>query len=153
LKTFCELWLRVLSIAYNNCIPRRSAYILTLYDNITLNSIFCDNNEFNFESLIEKECSEKCSNACKQTFFRIVETKTHESQSNEDKYIIYVNLYIQYNTHIPCVCPLIDSAPGHHTDMRSVSLEPVGPEVCKVEKNFPKSGRITQQKCFATNAF
>ncbi len=37
------------------------------------------------------------------------------------------------------VCPAIDSAPGHDRDMRPISLEPVGPEVCDGNKIFPKS--------------
>jgi hypothetical protein len=34
-----------------------------------------------------------------------------------------------------CVWPAIDSAPGHHTDMKSVSLEPVEPEGVQREKS------------------
>ncbi len=45
-----------------------------------------------------------------------------------------------YNILILCVCvcvwPAIDSAPGHHTDMRPVSLEPVWPEGVSSEKIF-----------------
>jgi hypothetical protein len=35
-----------------------------------------------------------------------------------------------------CVWQAIDLAPGHHTDVRPVLLEPVGPEGVQREKNF-----------------
>ncbi len=51
----------------------------------------------------------------------------------------FYNLY--YNILILCVCvcvwPAIDSAPGHHTDTRPVSLEPVGLESVQREKFLP----------------
>jgi hypothetical protein len=48
------------------------------------------------------------------------------------------NLYNK--THILCVCvwPFIDSAPGHRTDMRLVSLEPVWQGGGHMIKKFSK---------------
>jgi hypothetical protein len=37
-----------------------------------------------------------------------------------------------------CVWPFIGSAPGHHRDLRQVSLEPVWPQVESRERNFPQ---------------
>jgi hypothetical protein len=50
----------------------------------------------------------------------------------------------------------IDSAPESGTVLRPVSLEPAGLEGVQRKKNFPKSdrsGRITEEKSYATNAF
>ncbi len=55
-----------------------------------------------------------------------------------------------------CVKLAIDSVPGGHTDMRPVSSESIEPEGVQSEKKiFRKvtSGQITEQKCYATNAF
>ncbi len=37
-------------------------------------------------------------------------------------------IHLYYNILILSVCTAIDSAPGYHTDMRPVSLDPVWPE-------------------------
>ncbi len=50
-----------------DCIPRESANVLTLYDNMTLNSTFCVNN--NFEDFSEDKCNERCLKPCEEIFF------------------------------------------------------------------------------------
>ncbi len=55
-----------------------------------------------------------------------------------------------------CVWPAIDTAPGHHTDMRLGSLEPVESDGVQREKIFPSKWpvvKLLKQKCYATNAF
>jgi hypothetical protein len=56
------------------------------------------------------------------------------------------NLY--YNIVILCVCvcvwQAIDSVPGGHTDIRPVSLEPVGPEGVQREKIFPEKWPVVK---------
>ncbi len=50
-----------------NCIPRDSLNILTLYDNLTINSSFCYNNIH--KNFSEKECSDKCPKPCEELVF------------------------------------------------------------------------------------
>ncbi len=52
------------------------------------------------------------------------------------------NLY--YNILILCVWLAIDSAPGHDRDMRSVSLELVGPEGVHCENFFPEKSSVAK---------
>ncbi len=60
----------------------------------------------------------------------------NEFQLQNNKYCI---IYMIYNTLILCIWPAIASAPGGHTNLRPVSLEPVWPEGCHQGKNFLKS--------------
>ncbi len=43
-----------------------------------------------------------------------------------------------------CVWPFIDSAPGHHTDMRPVSLEPARPEGAPLGKTFAEKWPVAK---------
>jgi hypothetical protein len=58
-----------------------------------------------------------------------------------------VNKNLYYNILILSVRPAIDSAPGHHTDLRPVSLEPVWPEEVRRKKFSRKvtSGQNNEQ--------
>jgi hypothetical protein len=72
-----------------NCIPRESVNVLTLYDNMTLDSTFCvDNNLGDFS---EDDCSNRCLRPCEEIFFTSFQTQSHESVNYEAKHIIYIN--------------------------------------------------------------
>jgi hypothetical protein len=50
-----------------DCIPRESVNVLTLYDNMTLDSTFCVDN--NFEDFSEDDCSHRCLKPCEEIIF------------------------------------------------------------------------------------
>jgi hypothetical protein len=72
-----------------DCIPRESVNVLTLYDNMTLDSTFCVDN--NFEDFSEDDCSDRCLKPCKEIIF----TSFHEHSNSrvlfEAKNMIYIN--------------------------------------------------------------
>ncbi len=53
-----------------DCIPRESANVLTLYDNMTLDSTFCVDN--NFEDFSEDDCSDRCLKPCEEFFLHLL---------------------------------------------------------------------------------
>jgi hypothetical protein len=73
-----------------DCIPKESVNVLTLYDNMTLDSTFCVDN--NFEEFSEDDCSDRCLKPCEESFFTSIES--HSTQIvgyDETKYINYIN--------------------------------------------------------------
>jgi hypothetical protein len=73
-----------------NCIPKESVNVLTLYDNMTLDSTFCVDN--NFEDFSEDDCSDRCLKPCEELFFTFFQTYSNQPMVNyETKYIIYIN--------------------------------------------------------------
>jgi hypothetical protein len=68
-----------------NCIPRESVNVLTLYDNMTLDSTFCVDN--NFEDFSEDDCSDRCLKPCEESFF----SSNPYTAFYEAKHIIYIN--------------------------------------------------------------
>jgi hypothetical protein len=50
-----------------DCIPRESVNVLTLYDNMTLDSTFCMDN--NFEGFSEDDCSDRCLKPCEELLY------------------------------------------------------------------------------------
>jgi hypothetical protein len=50
-----------------DCIPRESVSVLTLYDNMTLDSTFCVDNHF--EEFSEDDCSVRCLKPCEELFY------------------------------------------------------------------------------------
>jgi hypothetical protein len=77
-----------------NCIPRRSANILTLYDNITLNSNLCLDN--NFEDLNENGCSDQCSKPCEELFVLPLHTQNYFNFHEHKHYIYRNNVYMTF---------------------------------------------------------
>jgi hypothetical protein len=70
--------------------------------------------------------------------------KTLSIRSFQSKIWLFINLFLKFffiiyiiiSLFCLCVWPAIDSAPGCHKHMRSVSLEPVWPEGVPSSKNF-----------------
>jgi hypothetical protein len=76
-----------------DCIPRKSMNVLTLYDNMTLDSNFCVNN--NFEDFSEDDCSDQCLKPCEEIFYSSFQTKSSGIVYYEAKNIIYIhNIYM-----------------------------------------------------------
>ncbi len=79
-----------------DCIPRESANVLTLYDNMTLDSTFCVDNYF--EDFNENECSNRCLKNCEEIFF--ISFKSISNQKRifyEAKHFIYINnIYLTF---------------------------------------------------------
>jgi hypothetical protein len=71
-----------------DCIPRESANVLTLYDNMTLNSTFCVDNSF--EDLGQNDCSDGCLKPCKELLFISFEA-SQVLHYNEGSDVIYIN--------------------------------------------------------------
>jgi hypothetical protein len=72
-----------------DCIPRESVNILTLYDNMTLDSTFCVDN--NFEDYSEDDCSDRCLKPCEEIFLTSLRTQSNQYVFYEAKHIIYIN--------------------------------------------------------------
>jgi hypothetical protein len=72
-----------------DCIPRESVTALTLYDNMTLDSTFCVDN--NFEDFSEDNCKDRCLKPCEELFFTSFQTQSHKYVDYEAKNIIYAN--------------------------------------------------------------
>jgi hypothetical protein len=72
-----------------DCIPRESVNVLTLYDNMTLDSTFCVNN--NFEDFSEDDCSDRCLKPCEEEFFPTIQTIQNQIIYHESNFIIYIN--------------------------------------------------------------
>jgi hypothetical protein len=73
-----------------DCIPRESVNVLTLYDNMTLDSTFCVDN--NFEDFTEDDCSDQCLKPCEESFYISFETQSNQFVFDyEAKDIIYIN--------------------------------------------------------------
>jgi hypothetical protein len=75
------------------CIPRESVNVLTLYDNMTLDSTFCMDN--NFEGFSEDDCRNRCLKPCEEIFyttFMRMKGQFNEYKSNyQGRNIIYIN--------------------------------------------------------------
>jgi hypothetical protein len=71
------------------CIPRESVKVLTLYDNMTWDSTFCVDN--NFEGFSEDDCSDRCLKPCKGIFFTSFQTNLNDKGYLKPKYITYIN--------------------------------------------------------------
>jgi hypothetical protein len=72
-----------------DCIPRGSVNVLTLYDNMTLDSTFCVDN--NFEDFSEDDCSDRCLKPCEEIFFISIQSLPNQFVDHEVNYIIYKN--------------------------------------------------------------
>jgi hypothetical protein len=73
-----------------DCIPRESINVLTLYDNMTLDSNFCVDN--NFEDFSEDDCSDRCLKPCEELFFTSFMIQSNHLLSDHLAYnIIYIN--------------------------------------------------------------
>jgi hypothetical protein len=72
-----------------DCIPRESVNVLTLYDNMTLDSTFCVDN--NFEDFSEEDCSDQCLKPCEEIFFISFQKQVNKLVANELQDIIYTN--------------------------------------------------------------
>jgi hypothetical protein len=72
-----------------DCIPRESANVLTLYDNMTLDSTFCVDNHF--EDFSEDDCSDRCLKPCEDIFFTSFLTEIDRFSSYKTQDIVYIN--------------------------------------------------------------
>jgi hypothetical protein len=72
-----------------DCIPRESVNVLTIYDNMTLDSNFCVNN--NFEEFNEDDCSGRCPKPCEEIFYISFQKQSNEFVFYDEKDIIYIN--------------------------------------------------------------
>jgi hypothetical protein len=73
-----------------NCIPRGSIIVLSLYDNMSLDSTFCENN--NFEDFSENDCSDQCLKSCEEIFFTSFQKQSYQQGVLYDaKHIIFTN--------------------------------------------------------------
>jgi hypothetical protein len=61
-----------------DCIPRESVNVLTLYDNMTLNSTFCVDN--NFEDFSEDDCSHRCLKPCEEIIYTSLKKLSNQIQ-------------------------------------------------------------------------
>ncbi len=73
-----------------DCIPRECISVLTLYDNMTLDSTFCVDK--NFEDFSEDDCSDRCLKPCKEIIFASFQSLSNRRPADyEAKNIIYIN--------------------------------------------------------------
>jgi hypothetical protein len=73
-----------------DCIPRESVNVLTLYDNMTLDSTFCLDN--NYEDFSEDDCNDRCVKPCEELFFISFQKHPNNDEADfEAKHIIYTN--------------------------------------------------------------
>jgi hypothetical protein len=73
-----------------DCIPRESVNVLTLYDNMTLDSTFCVNKSF--EDFSEDDCSDRCLKHCDEIFFTSFQRQSNQQRVRYDaKHINYTN--------------------------------------------------------------
>jgi hypothetical protein len=73
-----------------DCIPRKSVNVLTLYDNMTLDSTFCVDN--NFEGFSEDDCSDRCLMPCEEILYIIIQKPLNKQiVYYEGKNMIYIN--------------------------------------------------------------
>jgi hypothetical protein len=73
-----------------DCIPRESVNVLTLYDNMTLDSTFCMDNKF--EGFSEDDCSNRCIKPCEEILYKTIKASSDSDMSDfEGKKIIYIN--------------------------------------------------------------
>ncbi len=109
-----------------DCIPRESANVLTLYDNMTLDSTFCVNK--NFEDFSEDECSDRCLKNCKEIFFISLESPSPEKMiSNEPKHIIYINnIYMTFIYFVSSIGGLL----GLWNNISLYDLQPIILKIC-----------------------
>jgi hypothetical protein len=82
-----------------DCIPRESVNVLTLYDNMTLDSTFCVDKHF--EDFSEDDCSDRCLKPCEEIFFTSFQTRrllsSNPIHSYTGSYIIYKhNIYMTF---------------------------------------------------------
>jgi hypothetical protein len=78
-----------------NCIPENMLQILTLFDNISLNAMFCSEVKVDF---FEEEtyCRENCLKHCEESLFKIVPDRFQDEMEqmispDAEKYVIYIN--------------------------------------------------------------
>jgi hypothetical protein len=71
-----------------DCIPRQSVSVLTLYDNMILDSTFCVDN--NFEDFSEDGCSDRCLKSCEEKFFISLRMQSDEVVGYQAKHKIYM---------------------------------------------------------------
>jgi hypothetical protein len=77
------------------CIPRKSINVLTLYENMTLDSNFCVNN--NFENFSEDDCSDRCPKPCKEIFYISFKTASQDMISYEAKNVAHMHkIYMNF---------------------------------------------------------
>jgi hypothetical protein len=72
-----------------NCLPKNSLDVLTLYENITINSSFC--NIDIHENFNENECSDKCPKPCDEIFFISIALRPNLVAKYHEEYVAYVN--------------------------------------------------------------
>jgi hypothetical protein len=72
-----------------DCIPRQSANVLTLYDNMTLDSTFCL--DINFEDFSEDDCSDRCLKPCEEVFLTSLRTQPNQYVFYQNEHIVYIN--------------------------------------------------------------
>jgi len=78
-----------------NCIPENMLQILTLFDNISLNAMFCSEVKVQFFEE-ETDCRENCLKPCEESLFKIDSARPHDEMEqtispNAEKYVIYIN--------------------------------------------------------------
>jgi hypothetical protein len=72
-----------------NCLPKNSLNILTLYENITINSSFC--NIDIHENSNENECTDKCPKPCDEIFIIAIPLRLGAISRAQQGYVAYVN--------------------------------------------------------------
>jgi hypothetical protein len=72
-----------------DCIPRESANVLTLYDNMTLDSTFCEDNSF--EDFSDDDCSDRCLKPCEELIFTSFQASSRKYYGNIIIIFIYTN--------------------------------------------------------------
>jgi hypothetical protein len=72
-----------------NCIPRESVNVLTLYDNMSLDSTFCVDN--NFEDFSKDDCSDRCLKPCEEILLTSLRSQKNQYIFYQVEHIIYIN--------------------------------------------------------------
>jgi hypothetical protein len=89
-----------------NCIPRESVNVLTLYDNMTLDSTFCVDN--NFEDFSEDDCSDRCLKPCEEIIWASSETQLNRRLTHNEVNHIYINkIYMTFNNFMSSIGGLL----------------------------------------------
>jgi len=78
-----------------NCIPENMLQILTLFDNISLNAMFCSEVKVQFFEE-ETDCRENCLKPCEESLFKIDTGRSEDEMEqtispDAEKYVIYIN--------------------------------------------------------------
>jgi hypothetical protein len=89
-----------------DCIPRESISVLTLYDNMTLDSTFCVDN--NFEDFSEDDCSDRCLKPCKEILFTSFNRQSDEITYDFEINSIYINeIYMTFTYFLSSIGGLL----------------------------------------------